>query len=100
MGGLGGKAPHRKKVEGKCRKTRSVLSAFFLTGVERDAFNLFHFERSASAEPAAISFQVALTQDAIREGLARAGMAARGPPKRKRAPMGQLSLPFPKMRRA
>ena len=25
-------------VEGKCRKTRSVLSAFFLTGVEREAF--------------------------------------------------------------
>ena len=43
--------------------------------------------------------QVALTLDAIREGLARAGLAARGPPKRKRAPLGQLSLPFPKMRR-
>ena len=43
--------------------------------------------------------QVALTADAIREGLARAGLA-RGPPKRKRAPLGQLSLPFPKMRRA
>ena len=43
--------------------------------------------------------QVALTADAIREGLARAGLSARGPPKRKRAPLGQLSLPFPKMRR-
>ena len=43
--------------------------------------------------------EVALTADAIREGLARAGLA-RGPPKRKRAPLGQLSLPFPKMRRA
>jgi hypothetical protein len=44
--------------------------------------------------------QVALTADAIREGLTRAGLSARGPPKRKRAPLGQLSLPFPKMRRA
>ena len=44
--------------------------------------------------------QVALTQDAIRDGLARAGLAARGPPKRKRAPLGQLALPSPKMRRA
>ena len=43
--------------------------------------------------------QVALTADAIREGMARAGLAARGPPKRKRAPLGQLSLPFPKTRR-
>ena len=42
---------------------------------------------------------VALTADAIREGLARVGLAPRGPPKRKRAPFGQLSLPFPKMRR-
>lgn len=42
--------------------------------------------------------QVALTQDAIRDGLARAGLA-RGPPKPKRAPLGQLSLPFTKMRR-
>ncbi len=43
--------------------------------------------------------QVALTADAIREGLARAGLSARGPPKRKRVPIGQLSLPFPKKRR-
>lgn len=43
--------------------------------------------------------QVALTADAIREGLSRAGLAARGPPKQKRAPLGQLSLPFPKTRR-
>jgi len=42
--------------------------------------------------------QVALTADAIRNGLTSAGLA-RGPPKRKRAPLGQLSLPFPKMRR-
>jgi hypothetical protein len=44
--------------------------------------------------------QVALTADAIREGLMRAGLCARGPPKRKRVPIGQLSLPFPKTRRA
>jgi hypothetical protein len=44
--------------------------------------------------------EVALTQDAIRVGLARAGLSARGPPNRKSAPLGQLSLPFPKMRRA
>ena len=44
--------------------------------------------------------EVALTADAIRRGLARAGLSARGPPTRKRAPLGQLSLPFPKMRRA
>ena len=44
--------------------------------------------------------QVALTADAIREGLSRAGLAARGPPKQNRAPFGQLSLPFPKMRPA
>ncbi len=44
--------------------------------------------------------QVALSRDAIREGLARAGLLARGPPRRKRVPLGQLSLPFPKMRRA
>ncbi|MBK9261456.1 MAG: transposase [Polyangiaceae bacterium] len=44
--------------------------------------------------------QVALTADAIREGLARAGLLARGPPTRKRVPMGQLVLPFPKSRRA
>jgi len=44
--------------------------------------------------------QVALTADAIREGLTRAGLSARWPPKRKRAPLGQLSLAFPKMRRA
>ncbi|MBK9262277.1 MAG: transposase [Polyangiaceae bacterium] len=43
--------------------------------------------------------EVALTADAIREGLARAGFA-RGPPKRKSAPLGQISLPFAKMRRA
>jgi hypothetical protein len=43
---------------------------------------------------------VALTADAIREGLARAGLSARGPPKPNRVPLGQLSLPFPKMRRA
>ena len=43
--------------------------------------------------------EVALTGDAIREGLARAGLA-RGPPKQRRVPRGQLSLPFPKMRRA
>jgi Putative transposase len=43
--------------------------------------------------------QVALTADAIREGLARAGLSARGPPKRWRELLGQLSLPFPKMRR-
>jgi hypothetical protein len=39
---------------------------------------------------------VALTPDAIREGLARAGLSARGPPMRKRVPLGQFSLPFPK----
>jgi hypothetical protein len=44
--------------------------------------------------------QVALTADAIREGLARAGLAERGPSKSKRVPIGQLSLPFPKKRRA
>jgi hypothetical protein len=43
--------------------------------------------------------QVALTADAIREGLARAGLSARGPPKRKSVLIGQLSLPFPKKRR-
>lgn len=43
--------------------------------------------------------QVAFTADAIREGLARAGLAARGPPKQRRVPHEQLSLPFPKMRR-
>jgi hypothetical protein len=43
--------------------------------------------------------QVALTANAIREGMARAGLSARGPPKRKRVFMGQLVLPFPKMRR-
>ena len=42
---------------------------------------------------------VALTPDAIREGLARAGLSARGPPMRKRVPLGQLSLPFPKAHR-
>ena len=50
LGGLGGFAPHRKKAEGKCRKTLRVLSAFFLTGVEREAFNWSYFERSASAQ--------------------------------------------------
>ncbi|MBK9261998.1 MAG: transposase [Polyangiaceae bacterium] len=44
--------------------------------------------------------EVALTADAIREGLARAGLSARGPPRRSRAPLGQLSLPFPKARHA
>jgi len=43
--------------------------------------------------------EVALTPDAIRAGLARAGMGARGPPKRTIVPLGQLSLAFPKMRR-
>jgi hypothetical protein len=43
--------------------------------------------------------EVALTADSIRQGLVRAGLAARGPPVRKRVPPGQLSLPFPKMRR-
>ena len=43
--------------------------------------------------------EVAMTADAIREGLPTAGLAARGPPKRKRAVPVQLSLPFPKMRR-
>ena len=42
---------------------------------------------------------VALIPDAIREGLARAGLSARGPPIRKRVPIGQLCLPFPKARR-
>ena len=41
--------------------------------------------------------QVALTADAIRDGLSKAGFLARGPPKCKRAPLGQLSLHFPKM---
>jgi len=40
---------------------------------------------------------VALTQDAIRIGLARPGLAARGSPKQRRAPLGQLLLPFPRM---
>jgi hypothetical protein len=44
--------------------------------------------------------EVALTQDGIQAGLARAGMRARGPAKRTRVPLGQLSLRFPKMRRA
>ncbi|HRI67904.1 MAG TPA: hypothetical protein PK156_26885, partial [Polyangium sp.] len=44
--------------------------------------------------------QVALTPYAIGDGLSRAGLSARGPPKRKRAPLGQLSLPYQKMRRA
>jgi putative transposase len=44
--------------------------------------------------------QVALTPEAIREGLIRAGLSARGPPKHRRVPFGQLSLPFPKTRRA
>jgi len=39
---------------------------------------------------------VALTPEAIAEGLARAGFSARGPPRRPRAPKGQLSLPFPR----
>jgi hypothetical protein len=43
--------------------------------------------------------EVALTPEALRAGLARAGMRARGPPKRTRVPLGQLSLPFPKNRR-
>jgi len=43
--------------------------------------------------------QVALEPDAIRVGLARAGLLARGPPKPRRVPLGQLSLPFPRMRR-
>lgn len=41
-----------------------------------------------------------LTQDAIREGLLRVGLPARGPPMRRTAPFGQLSLPFPKTRHA
>jgi putative transposase len=44
--------------------------------------------------------EVALSADAIQAGLSRAGMSARGPPKQQWAPLGQLSLPFPKMRRA
>ena len=39
---------------------------------------------------------VALTPEAIAEGLARVGFSARGPPRRPRAPRGQLSLPFPR----
>ena len=42
---------------------------------------------------------VALTQDAISIGLARPGLAARGSPKQRRAPLGQLLLPFATMRR-
>ncbi|MDC0746784.1 hypothetical protein [Polyangium mundeleinium] len=42
---------------------------------------------------------VALIPDAIREGLARAGLSARGPPMRKRVPIGQFCLPFLKARR-
>jgi hypothetical protein len=38
-----------------------------------------------------------LPADAIREGLARAGLPARGPPKRTRVPLGQVSLPFPEV---
>jgi hypothetical protein len=44
--------------------------------------------------------EVALSVDAIQAGLLRAGLFARGPPKKQRVPLGQLSLPFPKMRRA
>jgi hypothetical protein len=46
--------------------------------------------------------EVALPADAIRKGLARAGLSARGPPRRRRARLGQLSLPlpFPKTRHA
>jgi len=43
--------------------------------------------------------EVALTADAIRAGLSRAGLSARGPPKKPRVRLGQLSLPFPKIRR-
>jgi hypothetical protein len=43
--------------------------------------------------------EVALTPDAIRAGLMRSGLSARGPPIRTRVPFGQLSLPFPKKRR-
>lgn len=43
--------------------------------------------------------QGALTADAIRECLARAGLLARGPPKYERVPIGQLVLPFPQTRR-
>jgi hypothetical protein len=39
---------------------------------------------------------VALTPEAIADGLARARLYARGPPKKPRAPRGQLSLPFPR----
>jgi voltage-gated potassium channel len=45
------------------------------------------------------------SRDIVRGGdtliveMARAGLSARGPPLRKREPLGQLSLPFPKMRR-
>jgi hypothetical protein len=39
---------------------------------------------------------VALTPETIAEGLARAGLSARGPPRGPRAPRGQLSLPFPR----
>lgn len=44
--------------------------------------------------------EVALTPEAIRTGLARAGLSARGPPKPRRVPLGQLSLAFAKMRQA
>jgi hypothetical protein len=44
--------------------------------------------------------EVAFSVDAIRAGLSRAGLLARGPPKKLRGPLGQLSLPFPKTRRA
>ncbi len=43
--------------------------------------------------------EVALTADAIQWGLSRAGLSARGPPNRTRVLLGQLSLPFAKMRR-
>jgi hypothetical protein len=42
--------------------------------------------------------EVALSVDAIQAGLLRAGMSARGPPKKPRVPLGQLSLPFPRRR--
>ena len=43
--------------------------------------------------------ELTIFRSVLTEQLANDPMIARGPPKQKRVPRGQLSLPFPKMRR-
>ncbi len=87
----------------RCRCVNDEIVGLFFLGARAPRFppKVFRSVRRAPRFPPNAFRMVpkAISAEGL-EGLARDGLSARGPPARNRVTIGQLSLPFPKMRRA